>query len=129
MSNILFGDAKATARAADATQKHRELAQARARFEENPTRETQTVLATALFDVGRFEEAERLLRDIIATYGEDIQTLYDLAFTLKNLKQQDEMRKAFMRVVELGPRHPLARSAEHELWMMDPAFVPSWMRR
>ena len=127
-SRHLFGDAKATAKAADVQRKRRLLLEAKSRFEEDPNEQTQAALATALFDVGRFAEAERLIVDLLKTRGNDIRMLFDLAFVYKNLDQPEKARATFREVVELDPKHPLARGAENELWAMDPNYRPSWLR-
>jgi Flp pilus assembly protein TadD len=125
----LFGDAKATAREGDARRKQRAYDEALALHQAEPTFETQAKVATALFDLGRFAEAERLLKDILEHSGDDIQVLTDLAFVYKNLNRMDEARQTFLKVIELDPRHSLARCAENELWTMDPTYKPSWMRK
>jgi tetratricopeptide (TPR) repeat protein len=125
----LFGDAKVTARAADSGRKLAALQEAQQLFRDKPSKETQYALATSFFDVGRFEEAERLLADLIQTYGDDRQILYDLAFTYKNLGRIDEAKTAFAKIIALDPKHNLARSAEQELWRIDPTSPPSWVKK
>ena len=127
--NYLFGDAKATAREGDARRKQKAYDEAQANFNAEQNAKTQTALATALFDLGRFQEAERLLRDVLNMYGENLQVLCDLAFVCKNLNKLDEARRIFTRMVEIDPKHALARCAENELWTMDPTYRPSWMRK
>jgi Flp pilus assembly protein TadD len=130
MSKVnLFGDAKATAHVVDGGRKLAQLHQAQQAFRDNPTQETQRAFATALFDIGKFEEAERVLVDLIKDYGEDRQWLYDLAFAYKNMNRVEEAKATFIRVIALDPKHSLARSAEHELWMLDPTYKPSWVRK
>jgi Flp pilus assembly protein TadD len=125
----LFGDAKATAREGDGRRKQRAYDEALAQHQANPTFVTQAKLATTLFDLGRFEEAERLLKDILEHSGDDIQVLTDLAFVYKNLNRLEDARQAFLKVIVLDPKHSLARCAENELWTMDPSYKPSWMRK
>jgi len=125
----LFGDAKATAKAPDLQRKRRALLEAKARFEENPNAQTQAVLAAALFDIGQFAEAEKLLTDLVETHGDNQQILFDLAFVYKNLGKREKSAAAFRCVIDLDPKHPLARSAENELWSLDPDYTPSWMRK
>ena len=127
--NYLFGDAKATAREGDSRRKQKAFDEAQANFNAEQNAKTQAALATALFDLGRFQEAERLLRDVINMYGENLQVLCDLAFVCKNLNKLDEARRIFHRMVEIDPKHSLARCAENELWSMDPTYRPSWMRK
>jgi Flp pilus assembly protein TadD len=130
MTNVhLFGDAKATAHAADAKTKQQLLALAQEAYAAEANRENQLKLAAVLFDNGRFDEALKLFEDALAKFGEDMQLYYDLAFTYKNLKRIEDTKRCFLKVVELNPRHSLARSAEHELWMLDPNYKPSWMRK
>lgn len=125
----LFGDAKATAREGDARRKQHAYEEALAAHQANPTFESQSRLATAMFDLGRFSEAERLLKDLLEHFGNNIQVLADLAFVYKSTDRAAEARETFLKVVELDPRHPLARCAENELWALDPSYRPSWMRK
>lgn len=118
-----------TARAADSGRKLAALNESQQLYRDNPCKETQYAFATALFDVGRFEEAERLLADLIKSYGDDRQILYDLAFTYKNLGKIEEAKDAFSRLIQLDPKHSLARSAEQELWRIDPTSPPSWVKK
>jgi Flp pilus assembly protein TadD len=127
--DYLFGDAKATAKAVDAGRKQKALSQAQQAYEETPSPQNQTRLATALFDLGRFQEAEKLLRDILEKNENDLKVLSDLGFVYKNLNQRDKAKEIFLRIVAINPRHPLARSAENEVWTIDPSYLPSWMRR
>jgi Flp pilus assembly protein TadD len=90
----LFGDAKATAREGDVRRKQRFYDEALAQHQANPTFETQSRLATMLFDLGRFPEAERLLKDLLENFGDDVQVLTDLAFIYKNTNRPEEARKA-----------------------------------
>jgi Flp pilus assembly protein TadD len=105
------------------------LQEAQQHYREQATRGTQLALASALFDVGRFEDAERLQRDILEKQGEDIQLCYDLAFTYKNMKRVEDAKRMFLRVVALDGRHAFARSAENEVWMLDSTYTPSWIKR
>ena len=130
MINVhLFGDAKATAHAADAGAKLQALQQAQAMYEKEPNAETRLRLAQALFDLGRFEDALKLFEAAAAVDGDNVQVLYELAFVYKNLKRQEDAKRTFKRVIELDPRSDMGRSAEHELWLIDPTCRPSWMRR
>jgi tetratricopeptide (TPR) repeat protein len=130
MTNVhLFGDAKATAHAAESGTKQQGLLQAQAAYAADASKENQLKYAAALFDNGRFDESLKLYENALAKYGEDMQLYYDLAFTYKNLKKIDDAKRCFLKVVELNARHSLARSAEHELWMLDPSYKPSWMRK
>jgi tetratricopeptide (TPR) repeat protein len=130
MSKVnLYGDAKATAHAVDGGRKQAQLLQAQQAFRDNPNKDTQRAYATALFDIGKFTEAERVLVDLIHDFGEDRQWLYDLAFTYKNMNRLDEAKATFLKIIALDPKHSLARSAEHEVWMLDPEYKPSWVKK
>ena len=96
---------------------------------QDPNARNHTKLVNALFDLGRMEDAEREANKLLQAYGEDLQALTDLGFIYKNQGRREEAMKTFQRVVELQPRHALARCAENEIWMMDPSFKPSWMRK
>ncbi len=126
--DYLFGDAKATAKAGDAQRKQRVLAEAKTAYQSDPSAQTQAALAHALFDVGRYDEAERLLTDLLNSKGDDIQLVCDLGFIYKNLGKSEQAIEMFKRVVALDAKHALARCAENEIWMMDPTYRPSWLR-
>ena len=129
MESKLFGDAKANARSREAGFKQDSYKRAKAAFEDNPTATTQAALAMAAFDTGKFDEAERLYSDLIQSNPKDMDLLTNLAFTYKNLGKLDDAKQMFLRVVDVNPKHNLARSAENEVWMIDPSYKPSWMRR
>ena len=129
MESRLFGDAKASARSRDAGHKQEQYKQAKSAYEANPADETRVALALAAFDVGKFNEAELHYAKLVESYPNDLDLLTNLAFTYKNLSKLDDAKRTFLRVVEVNPKHNLARSAENEVWMIDPTYKPSWMRR
>ncbi len=129
MESRLFGDAKANARTREATHKQDVYKLAKAAFETKATDVNQAALAMAAFDVGKFDEAERLYADLSKSHQDDMDLLTNLAFTYKNLNKLEDAKRTFLRVVEINPKHNLARSAENEVWMIDPTYKPSWMRR
>jgi Flp pilus assembly protein TadD len=130
MSNYkLYGDAKATATAADGNRKQKALDSARKRVEENPSAANQAALASALFDIGKYDEAEKLLMDVTSQHGQELPVLFELGFIYKNLGRKDEAVAAWMKIVELDAKHSLARAAENEVWMLDPNYRPSWLRK
>lgn len=126
--DYLYGDAKATATAGDAQRKHRALKSAELANKEDSSSVNRVKLATALFDVGQFDDAEKILRELMDKGDVDIQLLTDLGFVYKNLDQPDKAKEMFLKAVELDPKHALARCAESEVWMIDPSYKPSWMR-
>jgi Flp pilus assembly protein TadD len=125
----LFGDAKTTAKAADPNAKQKAFARAKERFEANKSADNHLAYANALFDMGKFAEAELELRDLVKQHGEEAHVMFDLGFTYKNLKRNDEAQEVWLRLVELHPKDPLARAAESEIWRMNPEYKPSWMRK
>jgi len=127
--DYLYGDAKATAKTGEAGRKERALNAAKLAYEQDPSPINQTKLASALFDIGRFDEAEKMMTDVLDKVGDDLKFLSDLGFTYKNLKQFDKAKEVFLRIVQINPKHPLARSAENEIWVMDPTYRPSWLKR
>ena len=126
--NQLYGDAKATARTAEAGRKKKQLEAAQQAYEASPGVQTKTELATAYFDTGDYAKALELLNELVKEHEQDIQVLCDLGFTYKKMDQLDKAKDTFKKVVELNPRHALARCAESELWTMDPEYRPSWLR-
>ena len=129
MESRLFGDAKANARTREITHKQDVYKVAKSAFEADATDVNQATLAMAAFDVGKFDEAERLYADLVTSNPSDMDLLTNLAFTYKNLNKLEEAKRTFLRVVEINPKHNLARSAENEVWMIDPTYKPSWLRR
>lgn len=129
MSERLYGDAKATAKVADSNRKQKALEDAEMKVRQDPNARNHTKLVNALFDLGRFEDAEREVNKLLQSYGEDLQALTDLGFIYKNMGKREDSIRTFQRVVALQPRHALARCAENEIWMMDPSFKPSWMKK
>lgn len=127
--NQLYGDAKATAKAAGADRKQKLLTAALVAYEGNPSPQTKMALATAYFDNGNYQKALELLSDMARDNAEDIQVLCDLAFTYKNMDQLEKAKETFHKVVALNAKHALARCAENELWTMDPEYRPSWLKR
>ena len=86
-------------------------------------------LTSALFDVGRFAEAEKLAKDIADSPNVDENVLFELGFIYKNLGRKQEAIDTFKRLVQHNPKHHLARGAEDELWKMEPGYTPSWIRK
>ena len=127
--NQLFGDAKATAHADSGDRKTKALAEAKVNFETNQTLKTQVALAKAYFDVGRYKDAEGLLKNLVEQGNADLQLLCDLGFTYKNLSETSKAIEIFKRLVEASPKHALARCAENELWQLDSNYKPSWMKQ
>ena len=126
--NQLFGDAKATARSMPGDRKLKQLQLAKEKFEADPNAANQTDLATAYFDVGKYDKALELFNALVDEYGQDIKVLCDLGFSYKNIGKPDKAKEMFLRVIELSPKHALARCAESELWTMDPTYRPSWLK-
>lgn len=127
--NQLFGDAKATAHADTGDRKTKVLSQAKENFESNKSPQTQAALAKAYFDIGRYIEAESLLKSLIEEGNPDLQLLCDLGFIYKNLNETDKAIEIFKKLVEASPKHALARCAENELWQIDSNYKPSWVRK
>jgi Flp pilus assembly protein TadD len=126
----LFGDAKATAGSSGGAQrKQQALTEAERRAQDNPTQENLRSHATALFELGMFAEAEKVFTEVMSRHGEEIQTLVDLGFTYKNLNRLEDAKRSFLRAAELAPKTNLARCAENEVWMIDPTYKPSWVRK
>lgn len=124
----LYGDAKATARAADTQHRQRVLAAAEKAYHTEHTPEIMAAYARALLDVGRYQDAKVLLAKLLEDKSGDIQLTCDMAFVYKNLDQADRAKEMFRKVIEIDPKHSLARCAENELWMLDSSYRPSWMR-
>ncbi len=130
MSNYrLYGDAKANATQVDHGRKQKALQQAEQRYEQSPTPANQATLASALFDNGRYDEAEKLLTQLVTDHGDDVHVLFELGFIYKNLGRNPEAIQTWLKLVEVNPKHSLSRAAENEVWMLDPGYKPSWLRK
>ena len=60
----LFGDAKASAREGDVQRKHKALNAAQERQRSDPSPANRMAVASALFDLGRFADAEKELSSL-----------------------------------------------------------------
>lgn len=126
----LFGDAKATAREADPARKAKRLMDARERCEKEPTTANKLEYANALFDAGRYQDAEAVLTELQRTQGvNDPQVLFELGYIYKNLNRKTEAIETFGRLISDFPKHALARGAESAMLELDPQYRPSWMRK
>lgn len=126
----LFGDAKATAREADPARKAKRLLEARERAQRDSSPQNLLDLASALFEAGRYEEAEAILKDLVGSQGNsDPQVLFDLGYIYKNLNRKSEAIDTFARLIENFPKHALAKGAESAMLELDPQYRPSWMRK
>jgi hypothetical protein len=126
----LFGDAKATAREADPARKAKRIQEAKERVDREPTAANQLDFASALFEAGRYQDAEAVLKDMTRIdAGNDPQVLFELGYIYKNLKRKAEAIEAFAKLISEFPKHNLARSAESAMLDIDPEYRPSWMRK
>jgi tetratricopeptide (TPR) repeat protein len=128
-NNRLFGDAKASATSADVQRKQKLLQAAQERYNGNPTPENQAELASIMFEAGRYQDAEQLLTSLLSTHGDNVNVLFELGFIYKNLGRKEEAIRYFSKLVEIDPRHHLARGAENEIWRLNPEYKPSWLRK
>lgn len=126
----LFGDAKATAREADPARKAKRLLDARERMDRDPSPASILEYANALFDAGRYQEAEALLTDLQRAQGvNDPQVLFELGYIYKNLNRKSEAIETFGKLIAGFPKHSLSRGAESAMLELDPQYRPSWMRK
>ena len=86
-------------------------------------------MAKAYFDAGRYVEAKGLLIELVEKDNPDLQLMCDLGFIYKNLKENDKAIQIFKKLVQLNPKHALARCAEQELWQLVPGYIPSWVKK
>lgn len=126
--HILFGDAKASAREGDAQRKQRALVSAQEKYTADPSPVNRMALASALFDMGKFAEAEQHMTALLETNRENPDILFELGFVYKNLNRKDEAISIWKQLVAANPRHHLARGAENEIWRLDPSYKPSWIK-
>jgi tetratricopeptide (TPR) repeat protein len=126
----LFGDAKATAKEADPLRKSKQVTAAKEKLDANPSAENRINYASALFEAGRYAEAESVLTELLSGDGADnLQALFELGFVYKHLKRNVDAINMFKRIVTLNPKHDLARTAEEQIWRLDPSYKPSWMSK
>ena len=127
--HILFGDAKASAREGDSQRKQRALSAAEQKYATDPSAASRMALASAMFDLGKFKEAEQHMTALLETNRENPDILFELGFVYKNLNRKDEAMAVWKQLVAAAPKHPLARAAENEIWRMDPSYKPSWITK
>ena len=129
-SSQLYGDAKTTLNPLDRTKKRRKLEEAEQAYEEDPDN-LRNVLnyADALFDVGQLDEAEELLEEVDAEHAENIEVIYNLGYIYLKLDRKEDAVEQFTRVIKQDEDHPLAKSAEYELWTMDPENRPHFLKQ
>jgi tetratricopeptide (TPR) repeat protein len=127
--HILFGDAKASAREGDGQRKQRALSAVEQKYAADPSAANRTALASALFDLGRFNEAEQHMTALLETNRDNPDILFELGFVYKNLNRKDEAISIWKQLVAAAPKHPLSRAAENEIWRIDPSYKPSWIGR
>jgi Flp pilus assembly protein TadD len=127
--HLLYGDAKASATAGDAGRKQRALATAQERYGADPSAVNRMALATALFDLGRFPDAEQHMKGMLENEADNPDILFELGFIFKNQKRTDEALVVWKHLVASSPKHPLARAAENEIWRLDSTYKPSWLAK
>jgi tetratricopeptide (TPR) repeat protein len=126
--NALYGDAKAGAREVDGQRKQKALIAAQEKYAASATSVNRLALASALFDLGRFAEAEIHMKELLAAEGGNPDVLFELGFIYKNLNRKDEAIAIWKQLVEANPRHHLSRGAENEIWRLDSTYKPSWIK-
>jgi Flp pilus assembly protein TadD len=126
--HILYGDAKASAREGDPQRKQRNLTTAEQKYAADPSAVNRMALASALFDLGKFAEAEQHMSALLQTNKEDADVLFELGFVYKNLNRKEEAIAVWKQLVASNGRHPLSRAAENEIWRLDQTYKPSWSK-
>jgi tetratricopeptide (TPR) repeat protein len=86
-------------------------------------------VASALFDLGKFAEAEQHMTALLENNRENPDILFELGFVYKNLNRKDEAMAVWKQLVAAAPKHALSRAAENEIWRMDPSYKPSWITK
>jgi Flp pilus assembly protein TadD len=127
--HILFGDAKASAREGDGQRKQRGLTAAEQKYAADPNAANRLALASALFDLGKFGEAEQHMTALLETNRDNPDVLFELGFVYKNLNRKDEAIAIWKQLVASAPKHPLSRAAENEIWRIDQSYTPSWITK
>jgi tetratricopeptide (TPR) repeat protein len=127
--HILFGDAKASAKEGDGQRKQRNLQVTEQKYAADPNAVNRMALAGALFDLGKFAEAEQHMMALLENNRENPDILFELGFVYKNLNRKDEAIAVWKQLVAAAPKHPLSRAAENEVWRMDPSYTPSWITK
>lgn len=127
--HLLYGDAKASATGVDSGRKQRALTTAQERYSADANPVNRLALATALFDLGRFGEAEAHMTDLLRSEAGNPDVLFELGFAYKNLGRKEEAIDAWKKLIQANPKHNLARGAENEIWRLDPEYKPSWLRK
>lgn len=126
----LFSDAKANQIREDKARKKARLVEAKRRAESRPD-DARALMdyGDALFDCGYLQEAERVFVDVLSANEDNVDLIFNLGFTFLKQGKHAEAAQQFKRVIALAPKSPLSRSAEYELWHMDPSFKPRWLAK
>ena len=126
----LFSDAKANQIREDKARKKARLAEAKRRAESRPD-DSRSLMdyGDALFDCGYLQEAEKVFSGILDANKDNVDLVFNLGFTFLKQGKGAEAAQQFKRVIALAPKSPLARSAEYELWHIDPSLKPRWVSK
>ncbi|MEP0813157.1 MAG: hypothetical protein HRF49_00635 [bacterium] len=126
----LFGDAKATARSVARAGAGDSLEDYRRAYEESKTDPDKVkAYAEALNRLNRTEEAEAVYSEYVSLVPADQDAFYELALLNKMLGKNERAIELFVKVVEMAPESPLAKSAEYEMWSLDGKVRPAWVKR
>ena len=126
----LYGDAKATARRAQAASRGSALADAQTAYDaDSTTPDAIRKLADELNKANRKEDAEKMYREYVAVAPADQEAYFELALLNKSLGRIDGALEFFTKVVEMAPGSPLARSAEYEMWALDGKGGQGWVKK
>lgn len=125
----LYGDAKATVSDADRRLRVKRLEAAEREYKAKPNCiETAIAYADCLFDVGRLSEAEKLLEKLVAENPENYDLVFNLGYTYLKQGKIEQAVERFKHVIAIAPRSDAAKSAEYELWNLNPTEEPPWVK-
>lgn len=125
----LYGDAKASTTDADRRLRSKRLDAAEREYNANPNSvELAIAYADCLFDVGKLVEAEQLFVKLIAINPDNFELEFNLGYTYLKQGKNELAIAQFKKVIALAPRSDAARSAEYELWNLNPSEQPPWVK-
>ncbi len=125
----LFGDAKASISDVDRRLRKKRLDAAEREYKQEPTNVALAIVyADCLFDVGKLTEAEHLFEDLIRHNPNNFELEFNLGYTYLKQGKNDLAVIQFKKVIALAPRSDAARSAEYEIWNLNPNEQPPWVK-
>lgn len=106
-----------------------QIEEARKDYEANPNNRVKfRNYINTLHSAGEYQAVKELLAEKLKDYPNDPILNFEMGLIQMKLNERIQAMYSFKKVLTLSdPSSDLYRSAEFELWNLDPAFVPSWV--